>query len=329
MKLKWLLNNSRLIVSALGAVALAAGCSSENTGGSSAPAYSESAAGGTAETTETTTSAQTSGQTSGSQTIPLYKEQVNVGSQQVNDGTVTIKKIVKTETVNQPVTLQKQSLYIDRQPSSTGQQPGAQAFQDQQVSIQLHHDEPFVSTQVVPNGQVVATTKTDSQQTTIQKQVRTEDVAIDKGNAQNVVISGNINQQNQPMGAATEPGGQTSGAAAQPSAQASSSAMGPITDITTITACSDVTSLNGRQVQLVNVKVDQVAGQSLYISDNAGKDACVHLDQPAENIHPGDMVNISGTATDMSTMGHPAGPMPPAAAGQRVCINGQSVQVAK
>ncbi|HLX68636.1 MAG TPA: DUF2382 domain-containing protein, partial [Verrucomicrobiae bacterium] len=94
----------------------------------------------------------------------------------------------------------------------TGAEPGSAAFQDQQITIQLHHDEPFASTQVVPNGQVVATTKTDAQQTTIQKQVRSEDVAVDKGNAQNVVISGNVNQdQNGAMGGTGDNGGQSSG----------------------------------------------------------------------------------------------------------------------
>ena len=204
MKLKWILNNAQVIVSTLGVAAFAAGCCSSGKGASSAPAYSESS------TTTATTESTSSMPATGTQTIPLYKEQVNVGSQQVNDGTVTIKKIVKTETVNQPVTLKKETLVIDRQPSSSSE-AGAQAFQDQQYTIQLHHDEPFVSTQVVPNGQVVATTKTDSSQTTIQKQVRTEDVAIDKGNAQNVIISDSLKDQSQPMGGSSDNGGQSSG----------------------------------------------------------------------------------------------------------------------
>jgi uncharacterized protein (TIGR02271 family) len=321
MKLKWIANNTQVILSTLGVAVFAAGCSSENPGGSettsAAPPYRETAVGGTAETQESTSSAQSSG----TQTIPLYKEQVNVGTRQVPDSQVTIRKVVKTETVNQPVTLTKQTLVIDRQPSPTGAQPSGQAFQDQQITIPLSHQEPVVSTQVVPNGQVVATTKTDTQQTTVQKQVRSEDVAVDKGNAQNVVVSDNMTKNSsQSMGAATEPGGQASGSSAN---------SGPITDITTLTGCSDPNSISGRQVQLVNVKVDQVAGQYLYITDNAGKDACVRLDQPAENVHPGDMVNISGTAMDMSTMGQHAESMPQAASGQRVCIHAQSVQVAK
>lgn len=210
MKLKWILNNTQVVVSTLAVAAFAAGCCSKGTGGSyssTLPPYSES----TTTATTTTSTMQPTGQPTGTQTIPLYKEQVNVGSQQVNDGTVTIKKVVKTETVNEPVTLRKETLVIDRQPASGQEQPSSQAFQDQQVTIQLHHDEPFVSTQVVPNGQVVATTKADSQQTTIQKQIRSEDVAIDKGNAQNVIISDSLKEQSQPMGGGGDTGGQSSG----------------------------------------------------------------------------------------------------------------------
>ena len=320
MKLKWLSNNSQIIVSTLGVAALAAGCSSENTGGSytasSAPPYSENTAvGGTAETQESTSAQASSAQTSGTQTIPLYKEQVNVGTRQVPSGTVTLRKVVKTETVNEPVTLQRETVVISRQPSSTGAEPGAQAFQNQQITIPLHHDVPYVTTQVVPNGQVVATTKTDTQQTTVQKQIRSEDVAVDKGNAQNVVISGNVNQQNQAMGAATEPGGQATGTAGS-----------SITDVRTLTSSPEATSLEGQQVSLSNVKIDQVNGRYLYISDNYGKDACVRMEQPDESLKPGDMVNITGTAAAMSTMGQSAEQMPQAAAGSRVCIHATSVQ---
>lgn len=213
MKLNWILTNTHVIVSTLGVAAFAAGCCSKGTGGSysstsTAPPYNENAAAPAPQP-----ALAPSGAVSGTQTIPLYKEQVNVGAQQVNDGTVTIRKVVKTETVNQPVTLRKETLVIDRQASSGQEQPSPQAFQEQQMSIQLHHDEPFVSTQVIPNGQVVATTKTDSQQTTIQKQVRSEDVAVDKGNAQNVIIQGNLNseQNQQPMGGTGDTGNQSTG----------------------------------------------------------------------------------------------------------------------
>lgn len=313
MKLKWLFNNSHVIVSSLGVAAFSAGCCSKGTGGSyssTLPPYSENA-GGTAETQETTTSTETAPSTTGTQTIPLYKEQVNVGTRQVEDGQVKIHKVVKTETVNAPVTLRKETLVIDRQPSSTGAEPGAQPFQNQEINIQLHHDEPMVSTTVVPNGQIVAQTRADTTQQTIQQQVRSEDVAVDKGNAQNVIISDNVNQA---AGGATAPGGEYTGTSA-----------GPITDVTILSTTSDPTTLSGKQVQLNNAKIDHVSGMLIVIKDGSGNDVFIKSDQPTDSFHPGDTVNITGTVTKTSPTMEGYDQMQ----GQKICIHADSVQKAQ
>lgn len=52
--------------------------------------------------------------------IPLHEERLNVGKRTVDAGQVTIRKVVTTETVNQPVQLRKESLVIDR--NTTGNQ---------------------------------------------------------------------------------------------------------------------------------------------------------------------------------------------------------------
>lgn len=208
MKWTWLFDNKQLTILTLGMAGLMAGCCTKSTGGS----YSSTAApvtypsGGTSETQETTTGGE-------NQVIPLYKEQANVGTRQVEDGTVRIRKIVKTETVNQPVQLRTESVVIDRQPAATGQSDTSQAFQNQEVVIQLHHDEPVVQTTVVPNGQIVAQTRSDMQQTNIQTQIRSDTVSVDKGNAQNVIVSDKVQQESENQGGGGEVGGQSSGGA--------------------------------------------------------------------------------------------------------------------
>jgi stress response protein YsnF len=67
-------------------------------------------------------SSQTSAATQSSQdrnevVIPLHEERLNVGKRTVDAGQVTIRKIVKTETVNQPIQLRHETLVIDREPS--------------------------------------------------------------------------------------------------------------------------------------------------------------------------------------------------------------------
>src|SRR3982750_4609803 len=62
--------------------------------------------------------------------IPLYQESINVGKREVDAGTVRLRKVVTTETVNQPVQIRRESLVIDREPAGTqttqqGANPGA------------------------------------------------------------------------------------------------------------------------------------------------------------------------------------------------------------
>lgn len=305
MKWKCLFDNKQLTILTLGMVGLMAGCCTKSTGGSYASYPAESTpSGGTSETTETTTGGA-------NQVIPLYKEQVNVGTRQEDTGTVRIHKIVKTETVNQPVQLRTESVVIDREPAS-GQSDTSQAFQNQDVEIHLHQDVPVVQTTVVPNGQIVAQTRSDMQQTNIQTQVRRDTVAIDKGNAQNVIVSDKVQQEGEPMGGGGEVGGQTSGAAS-----------GTITDVSTLTSASDPNSLSGRQVQLNGVTVDSITGQTLVIKDSSGKQCYVKLNQPMSNIQAGSQVNITGTVSGLSATSNEQIPQ------GSVCIQAQSVQPAQ
>jgi uncharacterized protein (TIGR02271 family) len=159
--------------------------------------------------------------------IPLYQESVNVGKREVDAGTVRLRKVVTTETVNQPVQIRRESVVIEREPG-TGQpvqndqqanQGSGQPFQEQETVIRLQSEVPVIEKQVVPAGRVVAQTRVEMQQTNIQSQIRREDIDVSKsGNAQNVIIgqginaSGQNNQQNS-SGAANEPSGQNSGSA--------------------------------------------------------------------------------------------------------------------
>jgi uncharacterized protein (TIGR02271 family) len=205
-------------------------------------------------------------------TIPLYEENVAVGKREVDAGTVTIRKVVKTETVNQPVELRRETISIDRQPAS-GAAPTDQskAFTEQQYTIQLHNEEPVVEKRVVQTGQVVASKQAQTEHTTVQREIRKEDVAVDKGTAQ---------------GAATGPGGEVQGGAYG----------GTITDLNTLSTTTDAASLDNRMVQFSNVKVLQVIDPTLIaVGGETGQTRVyVHMQQPIENLKLGDMVSING-----------------------------------
>jgi uncharacterized protein (TIGR02271 family) len=261
--------------------ALLNGCCTAHKGGGGAAYYSnyESTPTSTATTTTETRPAETA--SSGSVTIPLYEENVAVGKREVDAGTVTIRKVVKTETVNQPVELRRETISIDRQPaSSTGAVDQSKAFTEQQYTIQLHKEEPVVEKRVVQTGQVVASKQATTEQTTVQREIRKEDVAIDKGNAQ-------VSQ-----GAATGPGGESQGYASG----------GTITDLNNLSTTTDASSLHGRMVQFSNAKIVQVIDPSLIVvgGESGQTRVYVHVQQPAENLKAGDTVSIMGTVKQSS-----------------------------
>jgi uncharacterized protein (TIGR02271 family) len=275
-------NRLKTIVSSVliaSSVALINGCCTSHKGGAAYYSSYESTAPATTAQTTTTAPAETA--SSGSVTIPLYEENVAVGKREVDAGTVTIRKVVKTETVNQPVELRRETISIDRQPASgTASADQSKAFTEQQFTIQLHNEEPVVEKRVVQTGQVVASKQATTQQTTVQREIRKEDVAIDKGNAQ-------VSQ-----GGATSPGGEAQGAASG----------GTITDLNTLSTTTDASSVHGRMVHASNIKVLQVVDPSLIVvgGETGQTRVYVHLQQPATEIKAGDTVSITGTVKKSS-----------------------------
>jgi uncharacterized protein (TIGR02271 family) len=187
----------RLALAALGltGLTLASGCCTKSSSAAAYPAYQAQGAAETPQETQVS-SAQNIGETN----IPLYKESLQVGTRQVDAGTVTIKKVVKTETVTQPVELRREDVVIEREPASDQPVSGqdmSQAFQEQQTTIQLMKDEPVVQKQIISAGTAVVKKSSSTEQQNIQEQLRSEDVVTSReGGA---------------AGGAESPSGQTSG----------------------------------------------------------------------------------------------------------------------
>jgi uncharacterized protein (TIGR02271 family) len=256
------------------------------------------ASGGTASTTTYTTSESSStaetapaeitvtGDTNA--VIPLYKEDLAVGKRDVDAGSVRVKKVVKTETVNQPIELRHEEIEIERIPagSETAGAPSGNAFQDQDTVIHLSKEEAVVEKRVASAGQVVLKAHSSSTQSNISAQVRSEDVAVTKsGNyGDNVTINGNI-QQSGAMGGAESPSGQTMGA----------SSSGTITDPTTLSSGSP-SDLSGRSVQFSNLKVKSVMGDHVACLDAGnGQSLYVYSAKGGSGLSAGDWVNVKGT----------------------------------
>jgi len=223
--------------------------------------------------------------------VPLYRETFNVGKREVEAGSVRLRKIIKTETVNQPVELRHEEVVIDRD-NGAGQGNWGQPFQEQETVINLKREVPVIEKQVTPAGRVVVTTRFAADQTNLQAQVRREDIDVNKiGNPQNVIIGQNVQgayRESSAVGGSESAGGQISGVA--------TSSGSAITDPAMIFRSSDPASLAGREVQLSGLKVQQVIDNRLFeLTDSSGQRLYVVSTQPNAEVQTGDTVNVTGS----------------------------------
>lgn len=114
-----------------------------------------------------------------SATVQLSEEQVKVGKREVVAGGVRLRKVVRTEVVNQPVELKREEVVIERVPGG-GTQQGQTSFQEQDVYIPLRREEPVVQKEQRVREEVRVRKEATSDQQTISEKVRKEDIQIEK-----------------------------------------------------------------------------------------------------------------------------------------------------
>ena len=112
-------------------------------------------------------------------TIPLHEETVKVGKRTVEAGGVRLRKIIRTETVQQPVEVQHEEIKVERVPA-TGQPASEQAFEDKDLYIPLRREEPVVEKQTRVREEVQARKTTGTERQNVSGQVRKEDVQVER-----------------------------------------------------------------------------------------------------------------------------------------------------
>lgn len=114
------------------------------------------------------------------QKIRLNEEQIRVGKREVEYGGVRLRKIVRTETVNQPVELTREEVVVERVPVSdqSGRQTSAQ-FNEEEIYIPLRREEAVVEKTTRAREEVRVSKRRETEQDTIQEEVRHEDVQIE------------------------------------------------------------------------------------------------------------------------------------------------------
>lgn len=135
--------------------------------------------------------------------MPLYSESLRVGKREVENGSVRLKKSVRTETASQPVELRRETVTIDReafenaQRSANAGQPNdiGAAFQEKEIVIDLKREEPVVEVQPFVSGRIVAQKRSTTDRQNVDRQVRHETVEVIKqGDSKDIIVSERVNQ---------------------------------------------------------------------------------------------------------------------------------------
>lgn len=112
--------------------------------------------------------------------VPLSEEEVKVGKREVEYGGVRLRKVIRTETVNQPVELQREEIVVERMPASQMPSRSDVAFREEEIYVPLRREEPVVEKTAHTREEVRVGKRRESEHREINETVRREDVEIDR-----------------------------------------------------------------------------------------------------------------------------------------------------
>jgi uncharacterized protein (TIGR02271 family) len=117
--------------------------------------------------------------TSEEATMQLKEETMTVGKREVDAGGVRLRKVVRTETVNRPVELQREEVVVERVPASGDTATGTE-FEEQEVYMPLRREEAVVDKETRVREEVRADKRTETERQNVSGTVRKEDVEIER-----------------------------------------------------------------------------------------------------------------------------------------------------
>jgi len=109
----------------------------------------------------------------------LSEERLRVGKREVPAGGVRLRKIIRTEIVQQPVELKHEELVIEHVPPGEARVAGTGGVGEEQTYIALHREEPVISKEVRTREEVRVRKIVQKEQGTVSGQVRKEEVEVE------------------------------------------------------------------------------------------------------------------------------------------------------
>jgi uncharacterized protein (TIGR02271 family) len=116
--------------------------------------------------------------------VTLSEEELKVGKRQVEYGGVRLRKIIRTEVVNQPVELQREEIVVERTPAGRGSQARGKSFEQEEVYIPLRREEAVVQKEAHVREEVRVSKRSEKERQNIQERVRKEDVQVERSGQQ-------------------------------------------------------------------------------------------------------------------------------------------------
>lgn len=111
--------------------------------------------------------------------IRLKEEELKVGKREVEAGGVRLRKIVRTETVNQPVELKREEIVIERVPASENTTADTR-FGEEDIFIPLRREEAVIQKTARVTEEVHVGKKAEFERQEVTEQIRKEELQVDR-----------------------------------------------------------------------------------------------------------------------------------------------------
>ena len=111
--------------------------------------------------------------------VPLTEEELKVGKRTVSAGQVRLRKIVRTEIVNQPVEVRREDVVVERIPASEVHGGAVNSdFKEETINVPLSREEAVVSKEAHVTGAVRVSKTAMTETQNVSDSVRKEDVEV-------------------------------------------------------------------------------------------------------------------------------------------------------
>lgn len=110
--------------------------------------------------------------------IKLKEEKLKVGKREVEYGRVRLRKVIRTEVVNQPVELKREEIVVERVPA--GEASATEDFSEDEIYVPLRREEAVVQKEARVREEVRVGKREQREQETVSETVRSEDVEVEQ-----------------------------------------------------------------------------------------------------------------------------------------------------